>query len=327
MGRVVLVTGVSGTLASRVSRHLAELGTPAGIDRVVGTDLRPPVGDLGGVKFVRADIRNPVVAKVIAVEDVDTVVHLDLAPASHRFGGGAKERNVIGTMQLLAACQRSSTVSKLVVGSSAAVYGSSSRDPALFCESDSARGGVRSGFPKDIVEAEAYVRGFARRRPEILITTLRAAQTLHPQIESPLHSYLRNPLLPSVLGFDPRLQFLSLHDTLAIIAEAVTKDRPGTFNAAGPGVLLLSQIARRLGRPTVPLPAIGFGAAAARVVRAMGGEISPDLHRLLMHGRAIDTSALRDIFGYEPTATTQDVFEEFRAAQRPGPLSVVGGRR
>ncbi len=327
MGRVVLVTGVSGTLASRVSRHLAELGASAGIDRVVGIDLRPPVGDLGGVKFVRADIRTPVVAKVIAVEDVDTVVHLDLAPASHRFGGGGgvKERNVIGTMQLLAACQRSSTVSKLVVGSSAAVYGSSSRDPALFRESDSARGGVRTGFPKDVVEAESYVRGFSRRRPDILITTLRAAQTLHPQIESPLHSYLRNPLLPAVLGFDPRLQFLSLRDALNIITEAVTKDRPGTFNAAGPGVLLLSQIARRLGKPTVPLPAIGFGAAAARVVRSMGGEISPDLHRLLMHGRAVDISALRDIFGYEPTATTEEVFEEFRAAQRPGVLARLGG--
>lgn len=329
MGRVVLVTGVSGTLASRVSRHLAELGSAGGIDRVVGIDLRPPTGDLGGVKFVRADIRTPVVAKVIAVEDVDTVVHLDLAPASHRtgVGSGVKERNVIGTMQLLAACQRSSTVTKLVVGSSAAVYGSSSRDPALFQESDVARGGVRTGFPKDVVEVEGYVRGFARRRPEILITTLRAAQTLHPDIESPLRSYFQNPLLPAVLGFDPRLQFLSLHDTLAILTEAVVKDRPGTFNAAGPGVMLLSQAARRLGKPTVPLPPIGFGAAAARVVRGMGGEMSPDLHRLLTHGRALDLSALREIFGYEPTSTTEEVFEEFRAAQRPGVLSLLGGGR
>lgn len=327
MGRVVLVTGVSGTLASRVSRHLADLGEAAGIDRVVGIDLRPPVGDLGGVKFVRADIRTPVVAKVIAVEDVDTVVHLDLAPASGRGGSGVKERNVIGTMQLLAACQRSATVSKLVIGSSAAVYGSSPRDPALFRESDSARGGVRTGFPKDVVEVESYVRGFARRRPEILITTLRAAQTLHPQIDSPMRSFLLNPLLPAVVGFDPRLQFLSLQDTLAIIEQSVTKDRPGTFNAAGAGVILLSQAARRMGKPVVPLPGIGFGAAASRIVRAMGGEISPDLHRLLTYGRAIDTSALREIFGYEPTATTDEVFEQFRLAQRPGVLALLGGGR
>src|SRR5690242_21811529 len=125
MGRVVLVTGVAGTFASRVSRTLAELGENSGIDRVVGIDLRPPEGDLGGVKFVRADIRTPVVGKVIAVEDVDTVVHLDVNPPKRGRSGGAKELNVIGTMQLLAACQRSSTVSKFILGSSTAVYGSS----------------------------------------------------------------------------------------------------------------------------------------------------------------------------------------------------------
>src|ERR1044072_1619818 len=118
MGRVVLVTGVAGEFAARASRALAE---QPGVERVVGIDLRPPEGDLGGVKFVRADIRTPVVGKVMAVEDVDTVAHLDVTPPERsRAGGGAKERNVIGTMQLLAACQRSSTVSKLVLGSSTA---------------------------------------------------------------------------------------------------------------------------------------------------------------------------------------------------------------
>ncbi|MEH3033376.1 MAG: NAD-dependent epimerase/dehydratase family protein [Aeromicrobium erythreum] len=326
MGRVVLVTGVSGTLASRVSRALADLGEAGGVDRVVGIDMRPPAGELGGVKFVRADIRTPVVAKVMAVEDIDTVVHLDLAPAPSRGGSGAKERNVIGTMQVLAACQRSSTVTKLVLGSNTAVYGSSPRDPALFSESDLARGGVRSGFPKDLVEAEGYTRGFARRRPDVIITTVRAAQVLHPEIETPMRSYLLNPVLPAAIGFDPRLQFLHLDDALAILTESVVRDRPGTFNAAGDGVLLLSQIARRLGKPVLPLPLPGFAAAASRVVSAMGGKISPDLHRLLTHGRVVDTTALRDIFGYELQHTTEEVFEEFRAAVRPGLLAVLGAR-
>lgn len=327
MGRVVLVTGVSGALASRVSRALAELGESGGVDRVVGIDMRPPAGELGGVKFVRADIRTPVVAKVMAVEDVDTVVHLDLAPAESRGGSGAKERNVIGTMQVLAACQRSQQVTKFVLGSNTAVYGSSPRDPAMFHESDSARGGVRSGFPKDLVEVEGYARGFARRRPDIIITTLRAAQVLHPDIETPFRNYLTNPALPTVIGFDPRLQFLHLEDALEIITQSVVHDRPGTFNAAGDGVLLLSQIARRLGRPTLPLPLPGFAPAAGRVIRTMGGQMSPDLHRVLTHGRAVDTSALREIFGYEPRYSTEATFEAFRDAVRPGILSALGGRR
>ncbi len=323
MGRVVLVTGVAESFASHFSRQLAARAEDLGISRVVGIDLRPPEGELGGVKFVRADIRTPVVAKVMAVEEVDTVVHLDLAPARSR-GGGAKERNVIGTMQLLAACQRSSSVAKLVVGSSAAVYGSSPKDPAMFTESSTSRGGTRSGFPKDVVEVEGYVRGFSRRRPDVLITTIRSAQVLHPDIQTPLRDYLQNPMLPAAFGYDPRLQFTHLDDATTVLTESVSHDRPGTFNLAGEGVLLLSQTARRLGRPLLPLPSLGFASAAARVTRVMGGDLSPDLHRLLTYGRAVDTSALREIFGYEPEHTSEDVLEEYRRQTRPGLLSVIG---
>ncbi|AWB93558.1 NAD-dependent epimerase/dehydratase family protein [Aeromicrobium chenweiae] len=326
MSRVVLVTGVAGSFASKFARRLADLGEDAGIERVVGIDTILPDADLGGVKFVRADIRTPVVGKVIAVDDVDTVVHLDVNPPQRGRGGGAKELNVIGTMQLLAACQRSTRVNKLVLGSSTAVYGSSPRDPAMFTESLLARNGVRTGFPKDIVEVESYVRGFSRRRPEVIITTIRAAQVLHPDVNTPLRNYFSNPVLPSVLGFDPRLQFLSLQDALEILTQAVVHDRPGTFNAAGEGVVLLSQAARRMGKPLVPLPPIGFAMAARRVIRAMGSDIPPDLHRLLTFGRVVDTAALRDIFGYELARTSEETFDDFRSSVRPGFLATVGGR-
>ena len=323
MSRVVLVTGIASAFAAQFARRLAVLGESSGIGKVVGTDTTLPSGDLGGVKFVRADIRTPVVGKVIAVEEVDTVVHLDVNPPRRGRSGGAKELNVIGTMQLLAACQRSSMVRKLVLGSSTAVYGTSSRDPAMFTETLPARGGVRTGFPKDVVEVESYVRGLARRRPGIIITTLRAAQILHHGIDAPLASYFGSPVLPTMMGYDPRLQFLGLDDALDVLTESVLHDRPGTFNVAGEGVVLLSQAARRLGRPLIPLPPIGFAAASRRVIRAMGSDIPPDLHRLLTYGRVVDTSALRDIFGFECSRTTPEVFDDFRSSVRPGILSGI----
>lgn len=327
MGRVVLVTGLSRDLSSRFARLLAQLGDTAGIDKVVGIDVVPPDGDLGGVKYVRADIRTPVVSKIIAVEDIDTVVHLGSGPAQRGRGSATKETNVIGTMQLLAGCQRATQVDKFVLGSSTAVYGTSPRDPAMFSESSSARGGIKNGFPKDAVEVEAYVRGFSRRRPDVLITTLRAANVLHHEIESSMGSYFENPVLPAAMGFDPRLQFLHVDDALNVLRDAVVHDRPGTFNVAGDGVILLSQVARRLGRPTIPLPSLGFGTAARRVVRLMGSEISPDLHRLLTYGRGVDTSALRDIFGYELLHSTEETLEEYRRHSKPGVLAGVEGAR
>lgn len=317
MSGVVLVTGVSDPGVAHAARVLAERGLGAGLDKVVGVDATPPQlsGDLGDVKFVRADVRTPVMAKILAFEDVDTVVHLGLRPAS---GSARKEVNVIGTMQVLAACQRSDVVRKFILGSSTAVYGTSPRDPAVWKESGTARGGVRSGFPKDAVEVEGYTRGFARRRPDVQITTLRFAQVLSPRSPMPLATYLRGPLLPTVAGFDPRLQVVHPHDSVEVIVRAVLQDHPGTFNVAADGTLLLSQVARMLGRPTLPLPPIGTGVSLRRVAGLMGGDISADLHRLLTYGRVVDTTALREQFGYAPEFSTAETFEAFAAAQRPG---------
>lgn len=330
MGRVVLVTGVSRDLASRVALQLAErAATGSDIEKVVGIDVTPPPGDLGGVKFVRADIRTPVVGKVMAVEEVDTVLHMGLGPAMRGTAvrGGAKEINVIGSMQLLAACQRSPGVSKLIINSTAAVYGTSARDPAMFNESTASRAGTRSGFPKDAVEVESYVRGFSRRRPDVLITTLRMANILSSHVVSPFGLYFRSPILPSVIGYDPRLQFVHESDAINILREAVTEDRPGTFNVGGDGVMLLSQMARRLGKPLLPLPIFGFTGGLRRVLLALGTDVPPELARLLTYGRVIDTTALRDIFGYAMRHSTEQVFDEFAESVRPGVLSKLGGAR
>jgi len=131
--RNVLVTGVSRDLGRRFARAVAD---DPDVRRVIGVDIVPPRGDMGDVSFVRADIRNPVIAKVIAKEDVDTVVHMSViaTPGSTGSRGAMKELNVIGTMQLLAACQKAPSLRALVVKSTTTVYGASSRDPAMFTE-------------------------------------------------------------------------------------------------------------------------------------------------------------------------------------------------
>ena len=256
--RVVLVTGVSRDLGRRSARALA---TDPTVDRVIGVDVVPPRGDVGDVSFVRADIRNPVIAKVIAKENVDTVVHMSVisTPGSAGGRGTMKELNVIGTMQLLAACQKAPSVQHLIVKSTTTMYGASNRDPAMFTEDMEPRRGARSGYAKDVAEIEGYVRGFARRRPDVRVTTLRCANVIGPHVVSPLTSYFRLPVIPTVLGFDARLQFLHEQDLMDVLIHAVRTDLPGTFNVAGDGVLMLSQALRRLQRPTVPMPGFAVG--------------------------------------------------------------------
>jgi UDP-glucose 4-epimerase len=321
MGRVVMVTGVSRYLGGRFTQLLQ---ADPDVSRVIGVDVVPPKQDLGDAEFVRADIRNPVIGKVISQAEVDTVVHMAVLATPLGAGGRAmmKEINVIGTMQLLAACQKAPSVRKLVVKSSTAVYGSSPGDPAMFTEDMEPHAMARTGYAKDSVEVEGYVRGFARRRPDVSVTTLRFANFVGPRVQTALSAYFSLPVVPTVLGFDPRIQFVHERDGLEVLWRSTLEDRPGTFNIAGDGVMTLSQAIRRAGRPSVPLP---HPAAPwiGQVLRRLGvADFSPEQIRFLSYGRVVDTTCMRDLFGFVPRYSTVEAFDDFVARQGlRGPLS------
>jgi UDP-glucose 4-epimerase len=331
VGNVVLVTGVARQLGGRFVRRVQR---EPEVDRVIAVDAVPPEHDLGDAEFVRADIRQPVIGKVLAQTGVDTVVHLDVSGTPLGSGGRtqAKETNVIGTMQLLGACQKAPTVRRLVVKSTTSVYGSASRDPAVFTETTPVKSPPSGGFAKDAVEVEGYVRGFARRRPDVAVAVLRFANILGPRVDTPLAEFFDLPVLPTVFGYDPRLQFVHEDDVDEVLVVASTEARrgtlnSGTFNVAGDGVLLLSQAARRLGKPTVPvlLPAVTW---VGQMLRTAGvTDFSREQIRLLTHGRVVDTRQMRETLGFTPAFTTAGTFRDFARTRPPGllpPARVAG---
>lgn len=288
------------------------------VDRVVGVDVVPPRQDIGGAEFVRADIRNPIISKVINAADVDTVVHMGVIATPVQAGGrmSMKEINVIGTMQLLAACQKAPSVQKLVVKSSTSVYGAGPRDPAMFTEDMEPKNIPGSGWARDSVEVEGYVRGFARRRPDVLVTMLRFANFLGPKVDTPMSAYFELPVVPVLLGHDARLQFIHEDDGLEALRQATVLDKPGMFNVAGDGIILLSQAVRRAGRAALPLPAQSAPIVGA-LVRQLGlADFSPEQVRFLAYGRGVDTTRMRTVFGFTPQHTTPETFDAYVAARR-----------
>ena len=326
MGRVVMVTGVSRYLGGRFTQLLQ---ADPDITRVIGVDVVPPKTDLGDAEFVRADIRNPVIGKVISQAEVDTVVHMAVLATPLDAGGRAmmKEINVIGTMQLLAACQKAPSVRKLVVKSSTAVYGSSPQDPAMFTEDLEPNAMARTGYAKDSVEVEGYVRGFARRRPDVAVTTLRFANFVGPRVRTPLTSYFTLPVVPTVLGFDPRMQFVHERDGLEVLWRTTLGDHGGTYNIAGDGVMTLSQAIRRAGRPSLPLPQPAAPWIGQALRRLGITDFSSEQMRFLSYGRVVDTSRMKDVLGFTPRYSTREAFDDFVERQGlRGPLSpdIVG---
>ncbi|GGU29706.1 NAD-dependent epimerase/dehydratase family protein [Lentzea flava] len=312
--KVVLVTGVSRFLGGHLAARFA---ANPDIERVLGVDTEPPPRDLlrrmGRAEFVRADIRNPLIAKVISTANVDTVVHASVTanPAGPTGRTAMKEMNVIGTMQLLAACQKSPKVRKLVVKSTSAVYGSSSRDPAVFTEDMGPKDLPSSGYAKDAVEVEGYVRGFGRRRPDVDVTTLRFTNFIGPRIDTVLTRYFALPVVPTILGYDARVQLLHSEDALAVLERATLHDLPGVFNVGGDGVLLLSQAIRRAGRLNLPVPSMAVPTVGGFFRSARLVDFSPDQMRFLNWGRVVDTTLLKKEFGFTPRWTTQQAFDDY----------------
>lgn len=323
---VVVVTGVGRFVAAHVASRLA---ADPRVAHVIGLDAAPPPPELApllnDVELVQADLTT--LTSAIGHLDAQVVVHLGVITAPEPATGGRagmKDQNIIGTMQLLAACQRAPRLRKVVVRSSTAAYGASFRDPAVFTEDAEPREVPRGGFARDILDIEGYVRGFRRRCPDVTATVLRFAPLIGPAADTTLTRYFAQPLVPTVLGRDPRLQFVHVDDALEVLHRSVVEEHPGTFNVAGPGVLTLSQAIRRAGRIAVPVVEPGLSAAAAFARRLGRRGLGLDQVDLFVHGRVVDTNRLVDEYGFTPL-TTAEAFADFLGGQ--GGDAVLGRDR
>jgi UDP-glucose 4-epimerase len=306
----VLVTGVSRYLGAHLAARLA--AHPL-VTTVTGVDTMAPAGSLAEVLGSRVDIMTgelPTVVPLVTHGGIDVVAHMGVLFSPVRGGRpGMKEHNVIGTMQLLAACQQNPGLRRLVVRSSTAAYGASFRDPAVFTESTPPTLMPRGGFAKDIIEIEGYLRGFSRRRPDVTTTVLRLAPIVGPDADTTLTRYFALPVVPTVFGRDPRLQFIHVDDALEIFVRSIVEDHRGTFNVAGPGVLMLSQAIRRAGRIGLPVIEPGMTAFAAFVKASGIGEFNLDQLDLFVHGRVVDLERLVREYGFTPRST-EEAFED-----------------
>ncbi|HEX9774630.1 MAG TPA: NAD-dependent epimerase/dehydratase family protein [Actinomycetota bacterium] len=314
-GRRVLITGVSRALAGGLVRRLED---DPEVEEIFGVDLDDPAVEFTRAEFVRADIRNPLIVKVLQATEVDTVVHAAMVATPRHAGGRAqmKEVNVIGTMQLFAACQKAERLRKVVMRSTTAVYGSDPADPSIFSEEMAASSQPRTGYARDAWEIGHYARGFGRRRPDVKLTILRFANFIGPTLDTPLTRYLSLPVVPTALGYDPRLQLIHEDDAVEIMYRATREDHAGTFNAAGIGIVYLSQAIRMAGKVPLPVPLPLIGPVASLVRQTGLVDFSPEQLAFLLFGRVADVHRLRTEFGYTPRYSTAEALRDFIARRK-----------
>jgi UDP-glucose 4-epimerase len=322
MGRRVLVTGLATFWGGRVAQALEK---HPDVDVIVGLDAQEPNVPLERTEFVRTDQNYSILARIVQATQVDTILHTFLMVDSTRTSGRRlHEINVIGTMNLLAAAGAAdSSVRQLVVKSSGLVYGSSWQDPAWFREEMPRVKPAKSRVERSLVEVESYLRDFAEDNPHVLVTLLRFSNVVGTDIVTPITKALQLPLAPSILGFDPMVQFVEEDDVVRAIEFAMSRDVPGVFNVAGDGRLPWSEVASVCGKRLAPMPPL-FTELAAIPLARLGVELPPELLDLLRYGRGMDNRRLKQA-GFEYRYTSAGAVENFARAMRLD--RTVGERR
>jgi UDP-glucose 4-epimerase len=314
MGRRVLITGVSGYWGGELARRLERSDE---FEYIAGLDSSPPSADLRRTEFIRADIRNPLISKLLPQTRIDTLIHSDvlLAPEPGKGLAQLHDINVIGSLQLLAACERVKELKSIVVRGSAAIYGAESNAPSFYTEDMARRFPLRTRFQRDIGELENYFDNYMRRYPDVTVTTLRFQPSLGGTIDSPLTRYLRQAVVPVQMGYDPLLQFVHADDAVTALEAAVRNPVRGPVNVAGEGSISLSRLLRMAGKIGLPILAPLFSTTLG-AGRLLGlPRLPPEAVPWLRYGVTLDSTRLIEEVGYRPRSTVETV-ESFIASIR-----------
>jgi UDP-glucose 4-epimerase len=314
-GRRVLITGVSTRLGTALARRLER---DPNVEYVAGLDVKPPRAQLESTDFIDADIRSPVIAKLIPQARVDTVVHNQIV---RQPGRGLSERamheiNVIGTLQLLSACEESDTIDSVIVRGSAGIYGAEATAPQFYTEEMARLYPMRTRFQRDISEIENYFEAFSRRHPHVVCTMLRYQPSLGPEADSQVTRYLSAPVVPTFLGYDARLQFVHEEDGLEALCAAVDRPVRGPVNVAGHGTIGVTKMVRMASKTSLPVPVPLFDGVVDAAARVGMPVLSPDFRRLLRFGRAVDTTRLVEEVGYQPRWSATDAVADYARHHR-----------
>jgi UDP-glucose 4-epimerase len=314
--RVIAITGAMTFLGRSLVRLLAQAEDVA---RVVVVDLENPDTAGPSTTFYAVDLTQPGadarLAEILQAEQIDTLVHLAFLEAPTTAVGWAHELESVGTMHVLRACHKHA-ITKLIVASSSLVYGPHADNPNYLGEDRPLRGLHNTPFVSDKIEVEQQVARFSQAHPASTVTVLRLAALLGPSVRNYVVRWFSRTFVPTVLGYDPLVQFVHEVDALSALRLAIVRDVPGTFNIASSGVLPLSTVIRLSGGLSFPLPYTALRRLSGLLWSVHLSDAPPAFVALLRHLCVVDTTRARQYLGFQPDFSTRDAVLDFEAARR-----------
>jgi UDP-glucose 4-epimerase len=312
----VLVTGAAGDLGGKLVARLAGSGDGGAI---VAADVREVASGkrLDGVRYLTVDVRDPRLAEVVAEHSIEVVVHLAAivtpGPEDHREVQYSVD--VGGTENVIRACVEAG-VRRLIVSSSGAAYGYHADHPEWLTEDCPLRGNDEFAYARHKRLVEERLARCREQNPELEQVVFRIGTILGDGVRNQITGLFDRPRLLGVRGGDDRFVFIWDEDVAACLERAITSPVTGTFNLAGDGALSMTELAARMGKRYLRLPAPLLRAALA-VARPLGWtRYGPEQVNFLRYRPVLDNARLKEIFGFVPRKTSSEVFDFYLRCRR-----------
>jgi UDP-glucose 4-epimerase len=299
MERSVAITGIAGNLGKALARVLHTQR------RIVGIDRRPFREKPKDIDHYEADIRKKKVEDVFRRRRPDALIHLGIMHDPRMPFSEAHSFNVIGTQKVLELCVRYG-VKKVVVLSSANVYGPRPDNSNFLVEEAPLMAADRFSDVRDLVEVDMYVQSFMWKHPEIETVILRPVHIVGPTVRNAPSNYLRLARPLTALGFDPMIQLIHEVDACRALALALEPGLRGVFNVTGPGQVPLSAALRELGRKPIPVPHFALRTLLRRLFDARLSSFPPDELDHIMYLGMVDGSRWSAAVPWQPQHSLRD---------------------
>jgi UDP-glucose 4-epimerase len=315
--RSVLVTGAGGYLG----RQLIEALAATGVTTIVALDMRdePRADRVGGVVYRACDVRDPALRDLLREHAVDSVVHL--AAIVNPGKGSSRELehsiDVGGTENVLRACIDAG-VGQLVVTSSGAAYGYHADDPVPLSEDDALRGNPEFAYSDHKRQVEELLARARVEHPELSQLIFRPGAILGDTTRNQITDLFEKKVVLGVAGSDAPFTFIWDRDVVACLVKGILERASGIFNLAGDGMTTMPEIARRLGKRYVPLPAWLIRAVLTVLHPLRLSQYGPDQVDFLRYRPVLSNTRLKDEFGYSPQLSSTEVFEHYRNSRGLG---------
>lgn len=309
----VLVTGGGGFLGSHVA---AALAAREDVELVVSADVRAGTPRDGIVDELLDVTDADAIAPVLRAHRIDTVVHLAAIVNPGRDVELEYRVDVTGSAQVLAACVETG-VRRIVVSSSGAAYGYHPDNPDWIDEDQPLRGNDAFPYSRHKRLVEEMLASYRDAHPELEQVVFRIGTILGPTVRNQITALWDGRRLLRIAGSDSPFVFVWVDDVAAAMVRAATDGPAGIFNVAGDGRMTVPEIAARLGKPLLVLPAWALS-AALRIGRTLRlTEHGPEKVPFLRYRPVLANARLKDVFGFAPSRTSAEAFEEYLATH-PG---------